>query len=440
LQRFFQQITNPGNNAYMISLLSELQWRGMIHDMTPGLEDHLSSGPIKGYIGFDPTAPSLTIGNYVQIMLLNHLQRAGHQPYILMGGATGRIGDPSGKDSERELKSEEELEQNLQRQLLQMEALIDCAPGTANRAVVVNNYDFYRSMNVLDFLRDVGKYLTINYMLAKDSVQRRMESGISYTEFSYQLLQGYDFVLLNKHHGITLQMGGSDQFGNITAGIELGRKMGNRKLFAVTTPLLTKADGTKFGKSTEGNIWLDPERTSPYRFYQFWINADDQDLGKYWRYFSFRDQQAVEALEQEVEPQVRKRLLAEELTERLHGHQALASVRAVSTLLFDAKAGPEALTGLDAGTLQQVAGEIPSPTVPLALLQQGVSLFELLSDHTGIVQSRSEAKKAVQNNAVSVNKVKTTAPDTMLYTGQLLHGRYLLLENGKKNKYLVVVE
>jgi len=440
LQRFFQQITHPSNMASMISLLSELQWRGMIHDMTPGLEDHLSSGPVKGYIGFDPTAPSLTIGNYVQIMLLNHLQRAGHQPFILMGGATGRIGDPSGKDSERELKSEEELEQNLQRQLLQMEALIDCAPGTANRAVVVNNYDFYRNMNVLDFLRDVGKYLTVNYMLSKDSVQRRMESGISYTEFSYQLLQGYDFVLLNKHHGITLQMGGSDQFGNITAGIELGRKMGNSKLFAVTTPLLTKADGTKFGKSTEGNIWLDPERTSPYRFYQFWINADDRDLGKYWRYFSFRDQQEVEALEREADPQVRKRLLAEELTERLHGHQALASVRAVSTLLFDAKAGPEALTGLDTATLQQVAGEIPSPTVPLALLQQGVPLIELLSDHTGIVQSRTEAKKAVQNNAVSVNKLKNTAPDTLIHAGQLLHGRYLLLENGKKNKYLVVAE
>lgn len=412
----------------------------MVHDVTPGLEDHLTSGSVKGYIGFDPTAPSLTIGNYVQIMLLNHLQRAGHQPYILMGGATGRIGDPSGRDSERELKSVEELERNLQRQLKQMEALIDCTPGTSNRALVVNNYDFYRNMNVLDFLRDVGKYLTINYMLSKDSVQRRMDTGISFTEFSYQLLQGFDFVLLHRQHGITLQMGGSDQFGNITAGIELGRKMDNAKLYAVTTPLLTKADGTKFGKSAEGNIWLDPERTSPYHFYQFWINADDRDLGKYWRYFSFRARQDIEALEREADAQTQKRHLAEELTERLHGRAALGSVRAVSTLLFDAKAGPEALLNLDADTLKQVSGEISSPKVPLDLFQQGVSLIELLSDHTGIVQSRSEAKKAIQNNAVSVNKVKAVAPDAVLHAVQLLHGRYLLLENGKKNKYLVVAE
>ncbi len=422
-----------------MSLLSELQWRNMIHDTTPGVEEHLAEGQVRGYIGFDPTAPSLTIGNYVQIMLLTHLQRAGHQPFVLMGGATGRIGDPSGKDAERELKSYEELDANIERQLKQVERMLDFSPDLSNRARVVNNLEFYKNMNVLDFLRDVGKYLTVNYMLSKESVQRRLETGISFTEFSYQLLQGYDFVLLHRQYGITLQMGGSDQYGNITAGIELARKIDDQKLFAVVTPLLTKADGTKFGKSTAGNIWLDAELTSPYRFFQFWINADDRDLPKFWRYFSLRTRQEVEALETGETPQTQKRMLADELTRRLHGVEALEAVQAVSALLFDPKAGPETLRKLDANTLNQVAEEIPAYNVSRSLIQGGVALIDLLSDHTSILGSRSEAKKAVQNNAVSVNKIKIETLDHNISAADLLHGRFILLENGKKNKYLVVV-
>lgn len=420
-----------------MDFLEELRWRGLIHELTPGVEEHLKSGVIRGYIGFDPTAPSLTIGNYVQIMLLTFLQRAGHQPVALMGGATGRIGDPSGRDSERELKSYEELDRNTAFQQKQIERLLNTHSDAPNRALILNNYDFYAGMNVMDFLRDVGKYLTVNYMLSKESVQRRLESGISFTEFSYQLLQGYDFVLLNQKHGITLQMGGSDQYGNITAGIELARKIAETKLFAVVTPLLTKADGTKFGKSTSGNIWLDPELTSPYRFYQFWINADDRDLPKFLRYFSLKDRAEIEALEATGDMQLIKRTFAEEITTRVHGEAEFAAVQAVSQLLFNPKAGPETLRSLDARTLSQVAEEIPSPELSIKIIQSNCNILDFLSEHTGILSSRSEAKKAIQNNAVSINKEKITDLDVSISPANLLHGRYLMVENGKKNKFLV---
>ena len=426
----------------MHNFLEELRWRGLIHDMTPGLEEHLKqNAPVKGYIGFDPTAPSLTIGNYVQIMLLTFLQRAGHQPVVLMGGATGRIGDPSGKDAERELKSYDELDRNTAHQVEQMKALLQFDPATPNHAVMVNNLDFYQNMNVLAFLRDVGKYLTVNYMMSKESVKRRIESesGISFTEFSYQLLQGYDFVLLNRQHGVTLQMGGSDQFGNITAGVELARKIDDTKVFAVTTPLLTKADGTKFGKSTSGNIWLDAKLTSPYRFYQFWINADDRDLPKFLRYFSLKTREEIEALESSESPTALKRIFAEEITRRIHGDKAFESVLAVSELLFDPKAGPETLARLDADTLAQVAEEIPSPSVTAGILDGGIALLDFLSEHTGILSSRSEAKKAIQGNAISVNKHKISALDALISREDLLHGVYIMIENGKKNKFLVKV-
>lgn len=421
--------------------LSELTWRGLIHDITPGLEEHLEQGVVRGYIGFDPTAPSLTIGNYVQIMLLNFLQRAGHQPVVLMGGATGRIGDPSGKDKERDLKSYEELDRNTAHQIEQVKKLLDFSPERPNRAILVNNLDFYTNMNVLDFLRDAGKYLTVNYMLSKESVKRRIESesGISFTEFSYQLLQGYDFVQLHRQQQVTLQMGGSDQFGNIVAGVDLARKIDGTKLFAVTTPLLTKADGTKFGKSEAGNIWLDPALTTSYKFYQFWLNADDRDLPKFLRYFSFKSREEIEALEANETPQQIKRIFAEEMTIRLHGQAEYEAVLAVSQLLFDPKAGPESLHGLDERTLGQVAEEIPSPKVPLSLFEQKVSLLDFLSEHTNILPSRSEAKKAIQNNAISLNKNKVTALDGTISTSDLLHGKYVMVENGKKNKYLVQV-
>ncbi|MCC6411697.1 MAG: tyrosine--tRNA ligase [Saprospiraceae bacterium] len=422
-----------------MDFLSELRWRGLIHDTTPGLEEHLKTGIVRGYIGFDPTAPSLTIGNYVQIMLLQFLQRAGHQPFVLMGGATGRIGDPSFKDKERDTKTIEELERNIAHQRMQFERLIDFSPGKPNQAHMVNNYDFYANMSVLDFLRDVGKFLTVNYMMSKESVKRRIEgdSGISFTEFSYQLLQGYDFVMLHREHGITLQMGGSDQYGNITSGIELARKIDETKLYAVTTPLLTKADGTKFGKSEQGNLWLDAELTTPYQFYQFWINADDRDLGKFLRYFSFKTQQEIEALEANENVQSIKRIFAEEITERIHGREAFEMAQNVSSLLFDPKAGADTLMKLDEPTLSMVAGEIPSPVAPKSILDSSCDILEFLSTHTGILSSRSEAKKAIQNNAISINKHKIMDMGAVVDAGQLLHGRFMMVENGKKNKYLV---
>jgi tyrosyl-tRNA synthetase len=423
-----------------MDFISELRWRGLIHDLTPGVEEHFKAGTVRGYIGFDPTAPSLTIGNYVQIMLLTFLQRAGHQPIVLMGGATGRIGDPSGKDKERDLKSSAELDTNTARQIEQCKQLLDFDPATPNHAVLVNNYDFYKDMNVLDFLRDVGKYLTVNYMMSKESVRRRIEgeSGISFTEFSYQLLQGYDFVLLHREHGITVQMGGSDQFGNITSGVELARKIDETKVYAVTTPLLTKTDGSKFGKSESGNIWLDPSMTSPYRFYQFWLNADDRDVPKFLRYFSLKTQAEIEALEAAGDIQHTKRVFAEEITSRIHGAEEFAAVQAVSALLFDPKAGPDTLRSLDARTLAQVAEEIPAPKVAASAVQNHCGILDFLSEHTGILPSRSEAKKAIQNNAISINKEKISALDVVITPEHLLHGKYIMVENGKKNKYLVM--
>ena len=356
-----------------------------------------------------------------------------------MGGATGRIGDPSGRDTERELKSYEELDRNIAHQQKQLAQLLDFSPGTPNHALLVNNYDFYVGMNVLDFLRDVGKYLTINYMLSKESVQRRMETGISYTEFSYQLLQGYDFVMLNQKYGITLQMGGSDQYGNITAGIELARKIADKKLYAVTTPLLTKADGSKFGKSTSGNLWLDPNLTSPYRFYQFWINADDRDLPKFFRYFSFKTKEEIEAVEAGNDIQAMKRIFAEEITKRIHGDTDFATVQAVSQLLFDHKAGADTLHGLSGRTLAQVAEEIPAPEIPAGAIRNHTNILDFLSELTGILPSRSEAKKAIQNNAISINKLKISTLDAAITTEDLLHGQFILVENGKKNKFLVKI-
>jgi tyrosyl-tRNA synthetase len=425
----------------MSNFLEELRWRGLIHDFTPGVEEHFNKGVVRAYIGFDPTAPSLTIGNYVQIMLLTFLQRAGHQPVVLMGGATGRIGDPSGKDKERDLKSYDELDRNTAHQAMQFKRLLNFDPAMPNHALMVNNHDFYKDMNVLDFLRDVGKYLTVNYMMSKESVRRRIEgeTGISFTEFSYQLIQGYDFVLLHRSHGITVQMGGSDQYGNITSGVELARKIDDTKVYAVTTPLLTKADGTKFGKSESGNIWLDPNLTSPYKFYQFWLNADDRDLPKFLRYFSLKNQAEIEALEANHSAQDIKRIFAEEITRRIHGEEAYETVLAVSKLLFDPKADAHTLRSLDANTLAQVAEEIPSPKVPAGALDNAQSLLDFLSDTTKIVESRSDAKRAIQGNSISINKVKISDLGASVSAADLLHGKYMMVENGKKNKYLVEV-
>ncbi|MFZ2900718.1 MAG: tyrosine--tRNA ligase [Saprospiraceae bacterium] len=424
-----------------MNFIEELKWRGMLQDATPGIDEHLNEKTRLGYIGFDPTAPALTIGNFVQIMLLSLFQRSGHQPVVLMGGATGRIGDPSGRDEERQLKSYEELDANLDRQRRNFYKFLNFEDGP-NKAMMVNNLDFYKDMDVLTFLRKVGKTLTINYMMSKESVQRRLDSGISFTEFSYQLLQAYDYQCLFQQHGVTVQMGGSDQWGNITSGTEFIRKNLDEKAYAVTTPLLTKADGSKFGKSVAGNIWLDAELTSPYQFYQFWINADDRDTPKFTRYFTLHNREEIEARETQYadDPQTLKRLLAEELTRRVHSEEAFQSVIRVTDLLFGRSASREALLAMSASELEMVSQEIPSMHVKGDLLRNGISISDLLTDATGILPSKGEARRAIQNNAISVNKDKITSHEQLITAEALLQGKYVMLENGKRNKYLVIVE
>ncbi|MDA9773969.1 tyrosine--tRNA ligase [Saprospiraceae bacterium] len=417
-----------------MNFIEELRWRGMLHDMTPGIEEKMNEGSVVGYIGFDPTAPSLTIGNYVQVMLLHFFQESGHKPIVLMGGATGRVGDPSGKDKERQLKSHDELDSNLLFQLEQFKDLLDFEGE--NAAIVENNYDFYKEMNVLDFLRDVGKNLTVNYMLSKDSVKKRLETGISYTEFSYQLLQAYDYLCLLRKHRCIVQMGGSDQWGNITSGTEFIRRNTYDKAFAVTTPLLTKADGSKFGKSEAGNIWLDPKLTSPYKFFQFWINASDADLPKFMRYFTYKTKEEVEALEAEhaENPNALKRILAEELTVRIHSRKDYENVSKVSNLLFNKKASREELLSMNTESLEAVSEEIPNFTTNVSI---PFSTEELLCEHTTIFSSKSEYRRAVKGNAISVNKTKISDPNFEITAEEILQGRFIIIENGKKNKFII---
>ncbi len=423
-----------------MDFLEELQWRGMLQDMTPGVKEALEKDVVSAYIGFDPTAPSLTIGNYVQVMLLKLFQLSGHRPIILMGGATGRIGDPSGKDKERELKTEEELDHNLEFQKRQFDKFLDFEGP--NGAIVVNNFDFYKDMNVLNFLRKVGKTLTVNYMMSKESVKKRIETGISFTEFSYQLLQGYDFQCLFEQHNCLLQMGGSDQWGNITAGTEFIRKNLGQTAYAVTTPLLTKADGKKFGKSEEGNIWLDPNMTSPYKFYQFWINADDADIPTFTRYFTLLSKSEIEEREKTYadDPRELKRLLAEELTIRVHSKEDYESVLKVSELLFNRKASKETLLELSIQDLKTVASEIPSFSISRENLNGGLNIVDLLADATQILQSKGDARRAIKNNAISVNKDKISSHETAINQEALLHDQFLMVENGKKNKFIIIVE
>lgn len=424
----------------MLNFIEELQWRGMLQDHTPGVEEALSKGMATGYIGFDPTAPSITIGNYVQVMLLTLFQKSGHRPIVLMGGATGRIGDPSGKDKERELKSYEELDGNLAFQEQQFRQLLNFEEGE-NKAILVNNFDFYKKMNALEFLRTVGKTLTVNYMMSKESVKKRIETGISFTEFSYQLLQGYDYQCLFEKYGCTVQMGGSDQWGNITSGTEFIRRNLSEKAYAVTTPLLTKSDGRKFGKSEEGNLWLSPDLTSPYKFYQFWLRADDADISKFTRYFTLKTREEIETREQEIEdPRELKRLLAEELTIRIHSQENYQSVLNVSELLFNKKADRDMLLAMSAKELDTIANEIPSFTVPKDAIANGVNIVDLLSGQTQIVASNSEARRAIKGNAISVNKEKVSDHEADINHEALLHGKYLMVENGKRNKFIVIAE
>ena len=421
-----------------MDFLEELEWRGILSNSTPGIAEALKAGKMTGYIGFDPTAPSMTIGNFVQIQLLKLFQLSGHTPIVLMGGATGRVGDPSGKDKERVLKSFDELDANLAHQQEQFYKFLDFDKGD-NKATIINNFDFYKEMNVLDFLRDVGKTLTINYMMSKESVKKRVETGLSFTEFSYQLLQAYDFQCLYKDHNCKLQIGGSDQWGNITSGTEFIRRNLEGKAFAITSELLTKSDGSKFGKSEEGNIWLDPNMTSPYKFYQFWLNAADADLPKFIRFFTLKSRAEVEAMEAELADNLneQKRILAEELTIRVHSKEAFESAQSVSQLLFNKKANEDTCKNMDSAALATVAQEIPSFELNKSELNDGLNIIDLLAEKTGIVTSKGDARRAIKGNAISVNKVKVSDPDFRVTESHLLQNEYILVDNGKKNKYII---
>lgn len=412
----------------------------MLQDMMPGTEELLLKERTKGYIGFDPTADSLGVGNLVQVMTLLHFQRCGHQPVALVGGATGMVGDPSGKSAERNLLSEEQLQYNLEAQRRQLEKFLDFTPGP-NQAIIVNNYDWFKHFSFLDFIRDVGKHITINYMMAKDSVQRRMESGISFTEFSYQLVQGYDFYYLWKNQGINLQMGGSDQWGNITTGTELIRRMEGGEAFALTTPLIKKADGTKFGKTEGGNIWLDPKKTSSYKFYQFWLNSSDEDSRNYIRIFTTLSREEVEALEREHDQAPHLRLLqktiAREITIRVHNEEDYKSAVEASEILFG-NAPTEALSALDEDTLLSVFEGVPQVILPKSDFETGIPMLDLLADKTGVFPSRGEARKLVLSGGVSINKQKITDPNATQGLDGLLRTKYLLIQKGKKNYYLII--
>ncbi len=413
----------------------------MIHDIMPGTEEALNKGVSSGYIGFDPTADSLHVGHLVQIMTLVHFQRSGHRPFALVGGATGMVGDPSGKSQERNLLDEATLQHNVACVRGQLEKFLDFNTGD-NSAQLVNNYDWFKEMSFLDFIRDVGKHITVNYMMAKDSVKKRLETGMSFTEFSYQLVQGYDFYHLNKEYGCIIQLGGSDQWGNIVTGTELIRRKGGGEAYAVTTPLIKKADGTKFGKTESGSVWLDPEKTSPYQFYQFWLNASDADAPNYIRIFTLKSREEIEALEVQHNeaPHLRilQKAIAEDITVRVHGEGALKTAIAASNILFG-KSTEEDLRSLSEKDFLTVFEGVPSATISKADFEEGVGIIDGLSAKTGFLASNGEARRELKANAVSVNKAKVD--DTyMLTASDLINDKYILLGKGKKNNYLIIVE
>jgi tyrosyl-tRNA synthetase len=425
----------------MKDFVEELKWRGMVHDIMPGTQEELNKGMTVAYIGFDPTADSLHIGNMVQIMTLVHFQRCGHKPLALVGGATGMVGDPSGKSQERNLLDEETLNNNLVSVKKQLEKFLDFSSD--NAAEVVNNFDWFKSFNFLDFIRDVGKHITVNYMLSKDSVKSRLESGLSFTEFSYQLVQGYDFYYLWKHKDVKLQLGGSDQWGNIVTGTELIRRKESGEAFAMTTPLLTKADGSKFGKTEGGNIWLDAEKTSPYKFYQYWINASDEDVVKYIKIFSLLGQEEIEDLIKKHNEAPHKRLLqsslAAEITERVHSKEDLETAIKASSILFG-RSTTEDLASIDKNTLLQVFEGVPQAEISKTQFESCASVTDLLSKATdGIIfPSKGEAKRMISGGGVSINKIKLDSPEQKP-AFELLQNTYLLAQKGKKNYYLIRV-
>lgn len=428
------------------NFVEELGWRGMIHDTMPGAEEHLMEAMRSAYVGFDPTADSLHIGNLVPIMLLAHFQRCGHKPVALVGGATGMIGDPSGKSSERNLLDEATLRHNQEAIKMQLAQFLDFDGTSANSAVLVNNYDWMKEFSFLEFIRDVGKHITVNYMMAKDSVKNRLSSeassdGMSFTEFTYQLVQGYDFLHLYKNNDCTLQMGGSDQWGNITTGTEMIRRIGNGKGYAITCPLITKSDGSKFGKSEGGNIWLDANRTSPYKFYQYWLNSSDEDAEKYIKIFTFLSQTEIEKLveDHKAEPHLRKlqKRLAEEITILVHSEHEVENAIKASEILFSPTFKQDIKT-LSESVFLDVFEGVPMAEITKSQFSE-MDMIGALSAQTNFLKSNGEARRALKENSVSVNKEKVTET-YQLSDEDLINDRYLIINKGKKNTYIIKVE
>ncbi len=430
-----------------MNFVEELKWRGMIHDMMPGTEEQLQKELTTAYVGIDPTADSLHIGHLVSVMMLKHLQVAGHRPVVLVGGATGMIGDPSGKSAERNLLDETTLRHNQDCLKAQLSRFLDFNSGAENQALMVNNYDWMKEFSFLEFIRDIGKHLTVNYMMAKDSVKKRISgegnTGLSFTEFTYQLVQGTDFYHLYKTHNCKLQMGGSDQWGNITTGTELIRRKLGGEAFAMTCPLITKADGGKFGKTESGNIWLDPKRTSPYKFYQFWLNTSDADAEKYIKIFTLLSQDEVESLVKEhaEAPHARalQKKLAEEVTVMIHGREAYETAVEASQILFG-KSTMDALKKIDEDTFLSVFEGVPTFNIAKSDLTEGLDILELIAVQTEIFPSKGEARKTIKGGGVSLNKEKITAQDMLVKDDYLLNDKYLLFQKGKKNYFVVVAE
>lgn len=430
-----------------MNFVEELKWRGMVHDMMPGTEEQLSKEMTSAYVGIDPTADSLHIGHLVSVMMLKHFQNAGHRPIALVGGATGMIGDPSMKSQERVLIDEPTLRHNQECIKKQLAKFLDFDSEAPNHALLVNNYDWMKDYSFLNFIRDIGKHITVNYMMAKDSVKKRLggeaQHGMSFTEFSYQLLQGYDFLYLYRNNNCRLQMGGSDQWGNITTGTELIRRTEGGEAFALTCPLITKADGKKFGKTETGNVWLDPKRTSPYKFYQFWLNVSDEDAEKYIKIFTMLTQDEIQALvaEQAENPGLRpiQKRLAKEITIMVHSEADYEAAVEASQILFSNKA-QEILHKIDEDTLLSVFEGVPQFEVDKSLIEAGVSLVNLVTDNAPVFASKGEMRKLTQGGGVSINKEKVSDPNMIIDATHLLNGKYILAQRGKKNYYLIIAK
>lgn len=427
-----------------MSFVEELRWRGMVHDIMPGTEDQLKKQMMSAYVGFDPTADSLHIGHLVQVMLLKHFQNAGHQPIALVGGATGMIGDPSGRSAERNLLSEDELNHNQECIKKQLAKFLDFESDIPNRALLVNNYDWMKKFSFLEFIRDVGKHITVNYMMSKDSVKKRLGSetnqGMSFTEFSYQLVQGYDFLHLYREYNCRLQMGGSDQWGNIVTGTELIRRKESGEAFALTCPLITKSDGSKFGKTESGNVWLDPEKTTPYKFYQFWLNVSDEDAASYIKIFTMIGRDEIESLiaAHSAAPHERmlQKRLAEEMTVLAHSREEYEAAVEASEILFG-KGTTASLRKMKESTFLSVFEGVPTFDVDRELIGTGVDIIELCAGHTEIFPSKGEMRRLLQGGGVSINKEKVTDPAMVIDASFMLNERYILVQKGKKNYFIV---